>query len=391
MVSAAGSDLRSGWEAVRDGRQLLQPAGFERDEFTRELAVAAAEFNPQDHFEPRRLATLDPVAQYAVVASREALAQSGAGIDQHDRERAVCIIGSGTGGERTHDEAASKVYGSGASRLHPMTVPRIMLSAAASQVALDLQIHGGVYAISSACASGAHAIGRAFQDIRMGLADIAIAGGSEACLTFGCIKGWQALHVLSDDRCRPFSRGRRGLVLGEGAAIFVLEEYETARRRSADILAELVGFGMSSDAGSITAPDADGMARAMRSALATSGVATDAVDHVNCHGTGTQANDVTEFQALTKVFGERSTSIPVTANKSVLGHSLGASGAMELAMCVMTLKESVIPPTANFTEPDPACPVDCVPNAARDAEISLIMSNSFAFGGLNAVLAVKRV
>jgi nodulation protein E len=272
-----------------------------------------------------------------------------------------------------------------------MTVPRIMLSAVASHVALDQRLMGGVYAVSSACASAAHAVGQAFVDIRSGVADVAVAGGSEACLSHGCMRGWQALHVLSDNGCSPFSRGRRGLVLSEGAAMFVLEEYDRASARGADILAELVGFGMSSDAGSITAPHVDGMARAMRSALADAGVPADAVDHINAHGTGTQANDVTECAALALVFGDRLPRVPVTSNKSVLGHSLGASGAFELAMSVMTLRAGVVPPTANHREFDPDCPIDCVPNTARNTAVSTVVSNSFAFGGLNAALVVQRV
>jgi nodulation protein E len=272
-----------------------------------------------------------------------------------------------------------------------MTVPKIMMSAVASHVALDLRILGGVYAVSSACASAAHAVGQAFADIRAGLVDVAVAGGSEACLTHGCLKGWQALHVLSDDRCRPFSRGRRGLVLGEGAAMFVLEEFEAARRRGADILAELVGFGMSSDAGSITAPDAGGMARAIRASLNDAKLDADEVDHVNAHGTGTQANDATECAAFAQIFGDRLSEIPVTASKSVLGHALGASGALELAMAVMTLRHAIVPPTANHAEPDPACPIDCVPNSARDARVRTVLSTSFAFGGLNAALVARHV
>ncbi|MFN3388568.1 MAG: beta-ketoacyl-[acyl-carrier-protein] synthase family protein [Allosphingosinicella sp.] len=392
MVSAAGCGLAAGWAAARDGAHLLEARNFSRNETDCTVEVArVGKYDPEGHFEARRLPAIDPVAQYAIVAAREAVAQAGVSFADYEDERTRCIIGSGTGGECTHDEASYKVYGRNGTRLHPMTVPRIMLSAVPSQVALELQVRGGVYAVSSACASGAHAIGQAFQDIRLGQADIAIAGGSEACLTLGCVKGWQALHVLSDDRCRPFSRGRRGLVLGEGAAMFVLEEFESARRRGADILAEVSGFGMSSDAGSITAPDAGGMARAMRSALASAGAPADAVDHVNAHGTGTQANDQTEYQALVEVFGDRAHALPVTASKSVLGHALGASGAIEAAIAVETLRSGVLPPTANFVERDADCPLDCIPGDARDApHVDLMLSNSFAFGGLNASIALQR-
>ncbi len=390
MISPGGHMLADSWTAVRDGRWLLAPASAGRAETTDLLVAEIKNFDPAMHFERRHLPALDPVAQYAVVAAREAVAMSGVDLASISPERTRCIVGSGTGGEQTHDAASRKVYEDGSTRLHPMTVPRIMLSAVASHVALDLTLTGGVYAVSSACASAAHAVGQAFADIRAGVVDVAVAGGSEACLSHGCMKGWQALHVLADDRCRPFSLGRRGLVLGEGAAMFVLEDYECATSRGADILAELVGFGMSSDANSLTAPCADGMARAMRTALADGGLTTDAVDHINAHGTGTQANDATECAALHAVFGDRLRDIPVTANKSVLGHSLGASAAFELAMAVMTLRHGIVPPTINFGEPDPACPIDCVPNAARNVPVSTILSNSFAFGGLNAALAIRR-
>jgi nodulation protein E len=391
MISPGGQSLAAGWEAVREARWLLAPASGGFAETADLLVAEVSDFVADDHFERRQLSAMDPVAQFAVIAAREAVAAAGIDFSRTPAERTRCIVGSGTGGERTHDDASRKVYGEGAPRLHPMTVPRIMLSGAASHVALDQKIRGGVYAVSSACASAAHAIGQAFADIRSGLVDAAIAGGSEACLSHGCMKGWQALHILSDNGCRPFSLGRRGLVLSEGAAMFVLEDYACAAARGADILAEIIGFGMSSDAGSITAPDANGMARAMLGALGDARLGADEVDHVNAHGTGTQANDVTECKALQLVFGDRLSSVPVTANKAVLGHALGASGAFELAISVMSLREQILPCTANFEAPDPACPIDCIPNESRDADVSTILSNSFAFGGLNASLLVKRV
>ncbi len=391
MISPGGLTLADSWQAVRDGRRLLAPASAGRAETANLLVAEIRDFDPCVYFNRRQLPALDPVAQYAVVAAREAVAMAGIDLAALRPERTRCIVGSGTGGEQTHDAASRKVYEDGTLRLHPMTVPRIMLSAVASHVALDLTLTGGVYAVSSACASAAHAMGQAFSDIRAGIVDVAVAGGSEACLSHGCMKGWQALHVLSDDGCRPFSLGRRGLVLSEGAAMFVLEEYESAAGRGADILAELIGFGMSSDASSLTAPCANGMERAMRAALSDARVPTDVVDHVNAHGTGTQANDATECAALAAVFGDRLPHIPVTANKSVLGHALGAAAAFELGMSVMTLREGVIPPTINYREADPGCPIDCVPGTARDAAVRTIISNSFAFGGLNVALALRHV
>jgi nodulation protein E len=388
-VSAGGASTAESWVSVRDAAQRVGPASrLSEGQSLSSLVAEIPDFDPERHFERRLLPSLDPVSQYAIVAAREAVAQAGIDFAALPPERTLCIVGTGAGGETTHDHAALRLYGKGSARLHPMTVPRIMSSAVASQLAMALGIRGGVFVVASACASSTHAIGQAALAIRSGMADVALTGGSEACLTFSCIKAWEALHVLTDDLCRPFSRGRRGLLLGEGSAIFVLEDYETARRRGAEILAEVKGFGMSSDAASLTSPDADGMARAMTAALADAGLPADAIDHVNTHGTGTNMNDSTEFAALDAVFGDRARRVPVTANKSVLGHALGASGALELAMSIAALREQVLAPTANFVEADPECPVDCVPNVARDARIGTILSNSFAFGGLNASLVV---
>ena len=388
-LTAGGIDAERSWQAVRDAHQPFGAPSRLGDKTTGVSRVAELrDYDPETYFDRRRLSALDPAAQYAIVAGREALAQSGIDFADYDPDRTMCVIGSGAAGEATHDMSSERIYRHGADRLHPLTVPRLMASAPASQLAIEFGIRGGVFLIASACASAAHAIGQAYQAIRYGMADIAMTGGTEASLTFGCLKGWEALHVLSDDLCRPFSFGRRGLMLGEGAAILVLEEMEAARRRGADILGELRGFGMSSDAGSLTSPDPAGMARAMRLALADAGADAGAVDHLNAHGTGTNMNDASECQALHQVFGDRATRLPVTATKSVLGHCLGASGAIELVMAVKSLGAQTLAPTANFVEPDPECPIDCVPNVARDARIRTIVSNSFAFGGLNASLVL---
>jgi nodulation protein E len=388
-VSAGGTSTAGSWASVRDAVPSVRPPSrLGEGQVGVPLVAEIPDFDPESHFERRALSSLDPVSQYAIVAAREAVAQAGIDFAALPPERTLCIVGTGAGGETTHDQAALRLYGKGADKLHPMTVPRIMSSAVASQLAMALGIRGGVFVVASACASSTHAIGQAAMAIRSGMADVAVTGGSEACLTFSCIKAWEALHVLTDDLCRPFSKGRRGLLLGEGSAIFVLEDYETARRRGAEILAEVKGFGMSSDAASLTSPDAGGMARAMSAALADAGMCEDEVDHINSHGTGTHMNDATEYAALQAVFGDRAKRLPVTANKSVLGHALGASGALELAMSIAALREQVLAPTANFVEADPDCPVDCVPNVARDGRIGTILSNSFAFGGLNASLVI---
>jgi nodulation protein E len=255
---------------------------------------------------------------------------------------------------------------------------------------MDLGLKGPTYSVATACASGTHAIGQAFHMLRSGQAPVAIAGGAEACITVGTLKGWEALRVLSSDTCRPFSKTRSGLVLGEGAAVVVLETRERALARGARIYAELLGFGMSADAGDITAADPDGAARAMQAALRDARANPDDIDYVNAHGTATTLNDRMETVALRKTFGASAERLAISSSKGVLGHSLGAAGALELAASALALQTQIIPPTANYEEPDPECDLDFVPNTARNAPLRTAMSSSFAFGGLNAALVLGR-
>jgi nodulation protein E len=263
-----------------------------------------------------------------------------------------------------------------------------MTSAPASQISMDLGLHGIAYTIASACASGTHAIGVAARAIRYGETDIAITGGAEACVTVGTLGGWEALRVLSFDTCRPFSKNRSGLVLGEGCAILVIEELEHARARGARIYAEIAGFGANADAGDLTSPDPANIVRAMQLALRDACLTPENVGYVNAHGTGTQMNDLVEGGAIRAVFADAPLPL-VSANKGVLGHSLGAAGAIEAMATALTLHHQLIPPTANCNEPDPAIGLDVVPGEARAARLSAAISNSFAFGGLNAVLALR--
>jgi nodulation protein E len=286
------------------------------------------------------------------------------------------------------DDQYYKIYGQKHLKVHPLTIPRLMVNAAASSISMDLGLKGPTYSVATACASGTHAIGQAFHLLRMGDAPFALAGGSEACLTFGTLKGWEALRVLTDDACRPFSKTRSGLVLGEGAAILLLETRDCALARGARVYAEILGFGMTADAADLTASDVDGSARAMHAALRDSRVNPEDIDYVNAHGTGTDLNDRTESRALRKVFGPHADRLAVSSNKGVLGHGLGAGGALEIAATALALHTRTIPPTANFEEPDPACDLDFVPNIARHAQLRKAMSNSFAFGGLNAVVVL---
>ncbi len=339
-------------------------------------------------FDEKESLYLDRFSQFAAVAAREAMAS--AQLAGPLGERAAIVTGCCTGGQTTEDELFLTLY-AGNQRVSPVAIPRVMGNAGASRISREFGITGPVYTVSTACASSNHAIGHAFWMVRSGVADVALAGGSEAPFSLGFLKAWEAMRVVSPDTCRPFSLGRRGLILGEGAAMLVLEPLEAARARGAQVWGELVGFGMSSDAHHLTQPLAAGAARAMRAGLADAGTAPEGVGYINAHGTGTTANDVTETEAIRQVFGSHADRLLVSSTKSMHGHALGAAGALEAAATLGALRGGIIPPTANFTEPDPACDLDVVPNHPRSAEIECAMSNSFAFGGLNAVLVFRRV
>jgi nodulation protein E len=391
-VTALGHDAAALWSGVSAGTCGIRPiANIPTDRLAVTHAAEVIGFDPAAHFDARRLTMLDRSSQLALVAGREAMAEAGAAGDiaALAPARAGVVLGVGIGQE-TFDSSYHALYGENAKRLHPMTVPRIMPNAPASHLSMEFGLRGPCFATASACASATHAIGLAFHMIRAGMMDIALSGGSDASIVVGFMKAWDALRVLSPDACRPFSRDRTGLVIGEGAAILVLEEWEHARARGATIYAELAGFGMSADAGELTAPDAAGAARAMRAALDDAALAPDAVDYVNAHGTGTRLNDRTEVAALGDVFGARLPALPVSSSKSMFGHCLNAAGALELAVTALALHHGVLPPTIGYREPDPDCAIDCVPNEARAAPVRVAMSNSFGFGGLNAVLLLRR-
>jgi nodulation protein E len=391
VASPVGHSPEQFWSALiepRSGVRALTVIPTER--LSARIAAQIDDFDAAAHFDSKLSNQLDRFAQFALYAAREAFRNSGLVLSEELALSAATIIGNGAGGQTTTDEAYHRLHVQNASRIHPLSVPRFMANAAGSQIAIDLGLKGPGWTVASACASATHAIGQAFHMVRSGQAAIAMTGGAEAPLTFGNIKAWEALRVLSADTCRPFSRTRSGVVLGEGAAMFVLERRDDAVRRGAPILAELLGFGMSTDAVDIVAADAGGAARAIVGALADAKLNCDDIDYVNAHGTGTVLNDKTESEALRRVFGDHAQRLAVSSSKAVLGHSLGAAGALELAATVLALKNQVMPPTANFQEPDPDCALDFVPNVARQAPIRHAISNSFAFGGLNAVLALGR-
>lgn len=391
-ISALGHTADETWQGMREGRSGIAPlAGFDDPTLRVRVAGQVRDYDPLRHFDEKKLLLLDRVSQFALVAAREAVAQSGlefrgSGIGQ----RTACVVGTGTGGEQTNDECSRRLYKEGNPRMHPLSIVRRMMSAPASQVSIDLGITGPTFVTSSACASANHALAQAFALVRSGLCDVALAGGTEACITLGVLRAWEAMRVLADDTCRPFCKQRRGLVLAEGAGMFVLEDFDHARARGAEILAEFAGAGMSADAGDIVLPSDLGASRAIEAALKDARLDVSDVDYINAHGTGTPANDPTETRAIRKVFGDYADSLAVSSTKSVHGHALGAAGAIELVAAIGALRHQVAPPTANFLDPDPECDLDYVPNTPREREVRAVLSNAFAFGGLNAVVALKR-
>ncbi len=391
-VSPLGHTTASYWDNVKQGVSGIGPITLvpTPEQLTQKVAAEVKNFDPLRHFEERELSTLDRISQLAVVAAREAIIQAGITFDMPLSLRTATIIGTGVGGQTTLDESFRRLYVEKKSRVFPLTIPKLMVNAPASQISMFCGLRGPAFAVASACASATHAVGLAFQMLRSGAVDCAVAGGAEACITFGTLRGWEAMRVMAPDTARPFSKDRKGMVLGEGAAMLVLEPLERARARGATILGEIVGFGMGADAADLTAPDKDGMARAMEDALADGKLAPSDIQYVNAHGTGTAANDQTETQALHQVFGAHAGKLGVSSTKSMIGHALGAAGALELVATLMGIRESVMPPTIGYLGRDPACDLDYVPNEARAANIDAALSNSFAFGGLNAVLAVKK-
>jgi len=391
VVSPIGSTREEFWTNLVEARSGIGPiTRIPTERLNIRIAAEVRDFDPAQHFDSKKLGMMDRFSQFAVVAARAAVKDAQLDITEQMALGAATIIGNGAGGMNTLDDAFLRIYGQNVTRAHPLTIPRLMANAASSLISMDLGLKGPTFTIASACASGTHAIGQAFQLVRTGQAPVALAGGSEACITVGTMKGWEALRVLSSDTCRPFSRTRSGLVLGEGAAIFVLEPREHAVARGAPIYGELKGVGMSADAGDITAIDPAGAARAMSAAMADARINPDDVDYVNAHGTGTALNDKGETVALRKAFGDNAERLAVSSSKAVLGHSLGAAGALEFAATALALHHQVVPPTANFEEPDPECDLDYVPNTARNAPLQVAMSSSFAFGGLNAVVVLGR-
>jgi nodulation protein E len=396
VFSALGLDQQQFWQALVNGQSGIGPIpqdvgpnpemGMNQVRFKNGAAVLG--YNAETYFPRKTLSFMDRFAQFSVIAAREAVTMAGIEWTEELRESTAIITGSCMGGRFTEEIGYWELFHHGRHRVHPLTIPLGMSNAGASHISMEYGLHGPAYTISTACSSSAHAIGNALWMVRSGAAPLAIAGGSEAPLFLGGLKAWEAMRVVSPDTCRPFSANRSGMILGEGGAMLVLEPLDRALARGAKPLAEIVGFGMSADACHVTQPSAEGAAKAIRSALRDGGLAPEQVGYINAHGTATEANDRMEAEAIHAIFG-RHTTLPVSSTKSMHGHTLGAAGAIEAVATVLALRNGVLPPTINYTQPDPECDLDVIPNQSRPAGAEVALSQSFAFGGLNAVLAFR--
>lgn len=389
-ISALGHDQHSFWQSLVAGTPAIGPiVGIDASQLRFQHAAEVHGYDPDVMFSSKELAFLDRFAQFALIAADEAIRQAAIEWTPELKLRTAIVTGSCLGGRGAEEAGYWELFHHNRTRVHPLTIPLSMANAGASHISMRYGIQGPTYTISTACSSSAHAIGQAFWLVRSGIAPMAIAGGSEAPIFLGGLKAWEAMRVVSKDTCRPFSADRTGLILGEGAAMLVLEPLDTALARGATILGEIVGFGMTSDAAHITQPAPDGAARAMTDAMADGCLAPEQIGYVNAHGTATLANDRSETAAIRAAFGRLAEKLAVSSTKSMHGHALGAAGALEAAASILTLRHGILPPTANFNSADPECDLDVIPNVARTAQVEACLSNSFAFGGLNAVLAFK--
>ncbi|MGR3463234.1 beta-ketoacyl-[acyl-carrier-protein] synthase family protein [Limimaricola sp.] len=389
-INSLGHDVASTLAAMREGRCGIGPLSLrDVERLSVRIGGQVRDYDEQAHFNRQQIALYDRFTQFTLLAARQAMAQSGISFTDEESEMSGVVLGTAGGGVNTWDENYRTVYEEGKNRVHPFVVPKLMNNAAASHVSMEYNLRGPSFTVATACSSSNHAMGLAFQMIRSGMCRAMLTGGSEAMLCFGGVKAWEGLRVMSKDACRPFSANRNGMVQGEGAAVFVFEEYEHARARGAEILCEVAGFGMTADAADIVMPSAQGAERAMRGALRDAGLVPDQVGYINAHGTGTAANDKSECASVAHVFGAAADRLMISSTKSMHGHLIGGTGAVELLACIMALRDSVIAPTIGYEEPDLECALDVVPNVAREAKVEAVLSNAFAFGGLNAVLALR--
>jgi nodulation protein E len=391
-INALAQDVPGTFAAFREGRCGITALDIrDKERLAISIGGQVHGWDPEAHFNRQQIVLYDKFTQFTLLAARQAIAQSGLDFAGRLGLESGVVLGTAGGGVNTWDDNYRAVYEEGKNRVHPFVVPRLMNNAAASHVSMEWNLRGPTFSVSTACASSNHAMGLAFQMVRSGSAKVMVTGGSEAMLCFGGIKAWEGLRVMSKDACRPFSLNRNGMVQGEGAGVFVFEEYEQARARGAIILAEVVGFAMSSDAADIVMPSAQGAERAITGALRDGHLNPEDVGYINAHGTGTAANDKTECAAVAHAFGPQADRLMISSTKSMHGHLIGGTGAVELLACIMALTDGVIAPTIGYEEPDPECALDVVPNEARQAKVDVVLSNAFAFGGLNAVIALRKV
>ncbi len=388
-INALGHDVPTTLKAMAEGTCGIGPLDFrDVDRLAVKIGGQVRDYDEHAQFNRQQISLYDRFTQFTLIAAREAISQSGLTFQGTLANRTGVVLGTAGGGVNTWDENYRTVYEEGKNRVHPFVVPKLMNNAAASHVSMEYNLRGPAFSVATACASSNHAMGQAFHMIRSGMCDAMVTGGSEAMLCFGGVKAWEGLRVMSKDACRPFSANRNGMVQGEGAAVFVFEARDRAVKRGADILAEVVGFAMSSDAADIVMPSKQGAARAILGAITDAGIAKEDVGYINAHGTGTAANDKTECAAVADVFGAHADTLMISSTKSMHGHLIGGTGAVELLACIMALRDGVVAPTIGYEEPDPECALDVVPNVAREATVKYSLSNAFAFGGLNAVLAL---
>ena len=391
-INSLGHNVATTLQAMRDGTCGIGPLDVrDIDRLSVQIGAQVKDYYPDQAFNRQQLSLYDRFTQFTLLAAKEAILQSGLEFTGLLAAKSGVVLGTAGGGVSTWDDNYRSVYEEGKNRVHPYVIPKLMNNAATSHVSVAHNLKGPSFTVSTACASSNHAMAQAFQMVRSGIAPVMITGGSEAMLCFGGIKAWEGLRVMSHDACRPFSANRNGMVQGEGAGIFVFEDYEQAKARGAEILAEVIGFAMSSDAADIVTPSQQGAARAIEGVLQDAGLNPENVGYINAHGTGTAANDKTECAAVADVFGVHANKLMISSTKSMHGHLIGATGAVELLACIMAVRDGVIAPTIGYQEADPECTLDVVPNHAREASVTVALSNAFAFGGMNAVLALRAV
>ena len=389
-INALGHDVATTLDALAHGRCGIGPLNIrDVDRLAVKIGGQVTGYDEHEHFNRQQISLYDRFTQFTLLAAAQAIGEAGLTFSGELADRSGVVLGTSGGGLNTQDENYRAVYEEGKNRVHPFIVPKLMNNAAASHVSMQYNLRGPSFTVATACASSNHAMGQAFLMIRSGMADVMVTGGSESMLCFGGVKAWEGLRVMSKDACRPFSATRNGMVQGEGAGVFVFEDRDHALKRGAVILAEVAGFAMSSDASDIVTPSKQGAARAIAGALKDAQLNREDVGYINAHGTGTAANDKTECAAVADVFGRYADDLMISSTKSMHGHLIGGTGAVELLACIMALRDGIIAPTIGYEEADPECALDVVPNVAREAKVSAVLSNAFAFGGLNAVITLK--